>query len=59
VPISPELHDGWGKAYFGLRPVGTLPVEEGADDPSSPFSYHMSGCRERSRAGMTRGSRSL
>jgi hypothetical protein len=26
VPLSPGIHDGWGKAYFGLRLVGTLPV---------------------------------
>lgn len=32
VPISPELRDAWGGAYFGLRVGGTLPAEESQGD---------------------------
>lgn len=33
VSMSPHVRASWGKAYFGLRPVGELPAVRDSDNP--------------------------
>jgi hypothetical protein len=49
ISLTPTLHDWWGKAYFGLKYLGTKDVDSGAPDQlmTLRIQFHWMVWRER------------
>ncbi|KAH6635559.1 hypothetical protein B0J18DRAFT_51481 [Chaetomium sp. MPI-SDFR-AT-0129] len=49
ISLTPTLHDWWGKAYFGLKCLGTCPADSGDPDQTIALrlQFHWMVWRER------------